>query len=59
MSGGSPKIALVPVALRKKDTSGSKTNKKEDYVTEDSFLKNFIRIFIGDLDQKMRFTFDM
>jgi len=55
---GSPSRALSPVALKKKDTT-SKTSKKEDFVTEESFLKNFIKIFIGDLDQKIKFTFDM
>jgi len=33
--------------------------KKEEYVTEQSFIRNFTSIFIGDLDQKMRFTFQM
>lgn len=30
-----------------------------EYVTEQSFVNNFIKIFIGDLDTKMRFTFNM
>ena len=33
--------------------------KVEDYVTKVSFIKNFTTIFIGDLDAKMKFTFDM
>ena len=33
--------------------------KKNDYVTEKSFVKNFTCIFIGDLDSKIRFTFNM
>lgn len=33
--------------------------KKEDFVTESSFIKNFVKIFIGDLDSKMQFTFEM
>ena len=33
--------------------------KKEEFVTEKSFIKNFTTIFLGDLDQKMKFTFQM
>lgn len=33
--------------------------KKEEYVTEKSFIRNFIDIFIGDLDKKMKMTFQM
>lgn len=33
--------------------------KKGQHVTAASFLKNFTTIFIGDLDSKMRFTFNM
>jgi Ca2+-binding EF-hand superfamily protein len=35
------------------------TQKKEDFVTESSFIKNFVKLFIGDLDSKMHFTFEM
>jgi hypothetical protein len=28
-------------------------------VTLESFVENFTKVFIGDLDVKMRFTFDM
>ena len=33
--------------------------KKEDFVTEKSFVHNFTQLFIGSLDKKMKFTFDM
>jgi hypothetical protein len=33
--------------------------KKEDFITESSFVKNFTQLFIGELDAKMRFTFEM
>jgi Ca2+-binding EF-hand superfamily protein len=33
--------------------------KKEDFVTEKSFVQNFTTLFIGDLEAKMRFTFNM
>lgn len=33
--------------------------RKEEFVTEISFVRNFTQIFIGDLDQKMKFTFQM
>ena len=33
--------------------------KKQEYVTEDSFLRNFTKIFLGSLDEKMLFTFEM
>ena len=33
--------------------------KVEDFVTKVSFIKNFTTVFIGDLDAKMKFTFDM
>jgi hypothetical protein len=38
---------------------GLEAKKKEEFVTEQAFIKNFTVIFIGDLDQKMKFTFDM
>jgi hypothetical protein len=31
----------------------------KEYVTERSFVENFTKIFMGDLETKMRFTFDM
>lgn len=33
--------------------------KKHEYVTMQSFIQNFTDIFIGDLNKKMRFTFNM
>lgn len=33
--------------------------KKHEYVTMQSFIQNFTNIFIGDLNKKMRFTFNM
>lgn len=30
---------------------------KKDVVTEESFIKNFCIIFMGDLQSKMKFTF--
>ena len=38
---------------------GLELKKKEEFVSEKSFIKNFTLIFIGDLDQKMKFTFDL
>ena len=35
-----------------------KANSKE-YITSRSFIENFTKIFIGSLDTKIRFTFDM
>ena len=32
---------------------------KQDYITEESFVNNFIKLFIGNLDAKMKFTFEM
>lgn len=34
-------------------------DKPEEYVTEESFIENLIKIFAGDIDSKMKFTFDM
>lgn len=31
----------------------------QEYVTEQSFVENFTKIFVGDIDTKMRFTFKM
>jgi hypothetical protein len=33
--------------------------KGSDHVTEKSFEENLVRIFSGDLDSKMKFTFEM
>lgn len=33
--------------------------KQEDYITQESFIKNMVRIFLGDLESKMLFTFEM
>lgn len=38
--------------------NGNRDPKKE-YITEHSFVDNFTKIFMGDLDTKMKFTFDM
>ena len=54
-SGGSPVSPISPSNTKK----GLEAKKKEEFVTELSFTKNFTTIFIGDLDQKMKFTFDM
>lgn len=35
------------------------SQKKGDFVTEENFVQNFTTIFIGDLDQKMKFAFEM
>ena len=53
--GASPTSPMSPNNTKK----GLETKKKEEYVSEKSFTKNFTTIFIGDLDQKMKFTFDM
>jgi hypothetical protein len=55
-SSASPTSPLSPGNNTKK---GLEAKKKEEFVTEQSFIKNFTTIFIGDLDQKMKFTFDM
>lgn len=52
---GSPVSPISPSNTKK----GLEAKKKEEFVTELSFTKNFTTIFIGDLDQKMKFTFDM
>ena len=52
---GSSPTTLSPNMTKK----GLEAKKKEDFVTEASFIKNFTTIFMGDLDQKMRFTFEM
>lgn len=36
-----------------------KAHTANEYVTEQSFVDNFTKIFIGDLDTKMKFTFKM
>lgn len=36
-----------------------KNQKKEDYVTQESFVSNLIKIFLGNLEEKMMFTFEM
>lgn len=36
-----------------------KAAQAKEYVTELSFVENFTKIFMGDLDTKMKFTFDM
>lgn len=33
--------------------------KQEDYITQESFIKNMVKIFLGDLESKMLFTFEM
>ena len=42
-----------------KDQAKNDKDKVEEYVHELRFIENFIKIFIGDLDQKMKFTFEM
>ena len=54
-NGNSPTTPKSPNVIKK----GLETKKKEEFVTEQSFIKNFTVIFIGDLDQKMKMTFDM
>lgn len=44
--GSSPKEKLV-------------NKKKEDYITQESFVRNFVKIFLGDLESKIQFTFEM
>ena len=55
MKSNSPSTPLSPSQTKK----GLEAKKKEEYVTDKLFIRNFTIIFIGDLDQKMRFTFDM
>ena len=40
-------------------TSKDPKDKPEEYVSEESFIENLIKIFVGDIDSKMKFTFDM
>lgn len=47
-SSSSPISPLSPG--QKKNLDSSKLNKKEEYVTQKSFIENFTKIFIGDLD---------
>jgi len=51
----SPKRLSSPNSAKK----NLEEKKKNDYVTEKSFVKNFTTIFIGDLESKIRFTFNM
>ena len=45
---------------RSKFENGSASpSEVKNSVTEQQFVDNFTTIFMGDLDQKMRFTFDM
>jgi hypothetical protein len=44
--GGSPKEKLV-------------SKNKEDFITQESFVRNFVKIFLGDLESKIQFTFEM
>jgi hypothetical protein len=46
-SGGSPVSPISPTNNTKKNLE---TKKKEEFVTEQSFIRNFTTIFIGDLD---------
>lgn len=40
-------------------TKTNPSEKPEEFVSEKSFIDNFTKIFMGDLDAKMKFTFDM
>lgn len=51
-SPGLPK--KTPINLK-----NPKAAQAKEYVTELSFVENFTKIFMGDLDTKMRFTFNM
>ena len=50
--GESPK--KTPINLK-----NPKAALAQEYVTEQSFIENFTKIFVGDIDTKMRFTFKM
>lgn len=52
----SPISRKMNLTVSKKDME---EKKQGQFVTEVSFLRNFITIFIGDLESKMRFTFNM
>lgn len=51
-SPGLPK--KTPINLK-----NPKGGQVKEHVTEQSFIENFTKIFMGDLDTKMRFTFNM
>lgn len=55
MNEGSPGLPKkTPINLK-----NPKAAQAKEYVTEQSFIENFTKIFMGDLDMKMRFTFNM
>lgn len=56
------KKETVPGSPKKSPQVNAKNPKAAlalEYVTEQSFIENFTKIFIGDIDTKMRFTFKM
>lgn len=58
-SDGSYSPIVAPhsgVAAQKKNLEEKKMHQN---VTEASFINNFVKVFIGDLETKMRFTFAM
>lgn len=54
--GSMSPISRMQSQLSKKDME---ERKQGQYVTQESFIRNFTQIFIGDLEGKMRFTFNM
>ena len=51
-SPGLPK--KTPINLKNPKAASAR-----EYVSELAFVENFTKIFVGDLDTKMKFTFDM
>ena len=48
-----------PNTPQKQNSKNPKNALAQEYVTEQSFIENFTKIFVGDIDTKMRFTFKM
>ena len=48
--GSSSSSPISPLSPGKKSLGDNQKVKKEEYVTQQSFIKNFTQIFIGDLD---------
>lgn len=56
----SPTKAIVSLSQHSSSTKESLTEKKKnEFVTMQSFIQNFTDLFIGDINKKMRFCFNM
>lgn len=58
-NGRSPSQSVGSLSKGGQSRASLIEKKKHEYVTMHSFIKNFTDIFIGDLNKKMQFTFNM